>query len=1361
MTLRHPERLGPDGDNESDTSSEGRDDVRVTVHANLDRVSRNSVSSLLPKKAAGDENNIVHPGSTDFGPKTLTQYLRSEIDKLKIALVVGKGKGKEKRSVLLDGPVHEYASLPYHNAHPSLMSETDEAEGAPSIRSSRSVFPSIVGLRCAGATTSEHQVMVSQPESCMPENDIGHLPGEGPDPPLFTTLSDRSNSHNTENQQISNPSTVLSSTRRRSQRLAQKELAAQGLGQDEDAATHPRAGSHSFPPMTPLQSLPLSDSYSLPSASLDAHDDSSKAQLPNPAHTISQLGSPSSSRITNFEEHTKNKRKVVRDMTARSPEPLENTSGPSRTKVPPRKKAPRFKGGTPSTDQAAASSSISALSRLFRSSLSPQDGDFPDKSTHRSFITESTSMRPPRLFASERKNISVDPGRGSSSTELATEGEASHSLDGNVSDVQLSLNAPLADSKSTCRNSSGEVEKQHSLAPPFHYGEVVPELIPESVKKDFLNAAQRHRSNQGTASEQNAKAKELDKMFRVQGSESKAGEDSLKSTVKPFPRTWRVSQPPCLRPHNPRSISSKARPSTSVPPTGLQDFGVDLWMNIASFLSTQDLKILRLVNRALAQYLTPIQYRNVVINFGRSFFDISGGDWDGKSGWLPSNSMFQKYGENINQFGISFEYDLHGLTYAKPKVIEKEQVAWFGKFTWPTEQYPRYPALQAIEDLVDHNRPLLKEAFKRVTKASELGLCIDSGHGWLEGPDISDMALFNRRLNNGSRVFGKTFDSEDVWASFARNEYFKWAQQNTINETIKHVMETRSPTQECAAKEIKFLDNLKIRDIESFKSQVAQYDFDPESHVGGTPSNTGQDMHGNPLAHVAVLMQANPPTIRQRRIAGNRPSSTKKQLQWPLIFNGYNLAAETGGHCNFIQAKVANPTSAPLLPGSLTEAQAQWLMETVWAQRAFLSAYTTAVITNRQNFKTIHTLRISKLSSGLLPSLEQREFWSSLPGLKKLEIFISPDWRQEHITGDRSYAVNMPIPPAKAAQKFTEFLRLYVVKIESLHSLAIGYVGGGEHGVGIFARNQHVLPAPIIEDPSDWLHETRDGRSPAYMTKFDHIRDLRFENCWFSPWMLLDFMKKSRDTSLHSLTLESVSMLTCHDASIEQPLTTSSSNLHCHFAEDEWYREILPSSAAWVRVLDAITPSMTLLEAQCLKGYISRGIRPSLKGFRGHIQKITLNSCGYVKISLPKNATAGFNQNSAVTHLFTPMDSGIRIRKERFTRPLVNENQDLGGGGYRPRHQRNTDDAECSKRVMMNTSSPSGEVYPWLGTLTQCIHPIEKRILEQAWRMKFGWGDSLDRWAAVEDGFYEGGTGRFSGVLHKDLGFEDDDTNDD
>ena len=68
--------------------------------------------------------------------------------------------------------------------------------------------------------------------------------------------------------------------------------------------------------------------------------------------------------------------------------------------------------------------------------------------------------------------------------------------------------------------------------------------------------------------------------------------------------------------------------------------------------------------------------------------------------------------------------------------------------------------------------------------------------------------------------------------------------------------------------------------------------------------------------------------------------------------------------------------------------------------------------------------------------------------------------------------------------------------------------------------------------------------------------------------------------------------------------------------------------------------------------------------------------------------------------------------------------------------------------ISMNDPATGSEWFG-LGTLTQCVHPIEKRILEMAWGFKFGWGNNIERWAAVEDGCFEGGTGRFSGVIEK------------
>ncbi|EXJ66653.1 uncharacterized protein A1O5_10324 [Cladophialophora psammophila CBS 110553] len=1191
--------------------------------------------------------------ATDFGPKTLTEYLRAEVDKLKREreATLGKGKGKQKETAV----------------------------------------PAACGLLDTGKNQSPTHVLHSTP--------------------IAPTLSDRVN-----NRQLS-----VSVGTRRSERLARRDSSSQDATQSVSGSEKPQLPQPSLP--TP----PLPGPSEQPSVQRNCR--------------ISLPGTTSPSRTTTFEEHTKNKRMAVRNIAQ------EDLTSPLRAKL----RQKRHSKG---------------LSLSGPSSAVPSDIHCAGNPQH-----DQTQGSHP-IPSSENNPTGSVPWLSSMPGQLATGNTIPqtplNTLAPGVQNHQLSTQESPT-SEDVTRIGSKD---QCPSTIPFDYASIIPELIPQSEKKEFIEQATRAKRNHSADPDRRRlglyRPRDINSLLEIaeegvpprletprarffpddvpgaEVSDPKWKNVSPPTPRKQHPRLWKPLNAPGMRLSSTRSTrirSSKAVKALGSVSSAIQLFDVDLWTEICRFLSTQDVKNLRLVSKNLAEIVAPIQLRNVVVNFNRNFFDMTGGDWDSKSGWLPPNSMFKKYGADINQFGVSFEYDLQGLLHAKSKTIEKEQVAWFGKFTWPTEQYPRFPELQAIEDLVDDNRPLLREALGYITRASELGLCVDSGHGWLEGPDISDMALFNRRTTKGSKIFGKTFKNENVWTTFARNEYFRWAQQNTINETIKTLM-AKQPPSGPALKEVRFLDGLKIRDIESFRHQDKQFDYDPECHVGVGPVfgvEAGLDQNGAPPNAINAL----DPAIHRQLLAHSR-NGGRRLPQWPIIFSGYNLAAEHGGHSSVIQNKTAHPAVSPLLPGLLTEAQAQWLMETAWAQRVFLSAYTTAIITHKQNFKSIHTLRISKLSSGLLPSLEQWEFWKTLSGLKTLEIFISPDWREEHVMGDREFVKNMLICPSDAAKTFTTFLRRYITKLESLHSLTLGYTGGGEHAVGMFARNKHVLPAPIVEFPGDWLFDMTDVPGSPLVTKFDHVRELRFVNCWFTPWMLQDFMKSSRDTSLHSLTLDSVSMTTYHDADITRPITNLLSNIRCLHSREEWIRENLPSGAAWARVLDAITPGKTLLGHKYDAGLIDRELQPMPKStFRGHVQQIILNSCGYVKISI-LGPSSDFNQNSAAIHFEPVTETALDVRKERFAKASSLESGQGAAAVDTQNVATHTSEKVDATNIMMSDAH-----YPWLGTLTQCIHPIEKRVLEEAWGMRFGWPNNIERWAAVEDGEFEGGTGRFTGVIKK------------
>ena len=695
-----------------------------------------------------------------------------------------------------------------------------------------------------------------------------------------------------------------------------------------------------------------------------------------------------------------------------------------------------------------------------------------------------------------------------------------------------------------------------------------------------------------------------------------------------------------------------------------------------------------------------------------------------------------------------------GLQQADPKIIHDKQSSWWGEYSWPLPIYPRFSSLQQLEKLAD-NLALLKSAFKQLVCTSELALSIDSGHGWLNGPDMSDMTVWKLRCSKGTRVFGRSFRGEDRWHQLARNELFKWAQANSLNAAIKWLAE--EPREYVWYPESRFLRSIVIRDLEDYKVVSEQPDHDVSRHTGGFGSPTNPNVFHPPQAFVGLVpnwtWQApavgptypapvqNQPAVGLMGEAGRRSAyafhrgprfKTKVRKgnvvlpQWPVIFNGYNVAAEIGGHCGFIQDKVAEPKSFPLMPGSLTEAQAQWLMETVWAQRAFLSAYTTAILANKVNFRRVHSLHIAKISSGLLPSLEQREFWQALQGLTTLTILVSPDWRTEHSPGDQSFQANMLTSPVEASIKFNHFLRRHVSPIEHLSSLRVGFVGGGEHATGMLARNQHVLPAPITSAPRTWVTDHGNVKpNPSTMLSFNHIKNLTIENAWLSPCMLEGFMNKSKDTSLRCLTLESVSLTSHHSSRTNSPMTTLEDGLQPEHAPAAWLQEMLPSRSCWPAVIDKLTPGATFLERKYAAGMIDRVERPPPdRAFRGNVEQLTFHSCGYVRVS--GFTQSQFNQNGLVIPNTNPKDPGLS-RREMFLK------EDRGSGA-----------------VMMKDRDSQGVEWPLLGTLTQCIHPIEKRVLEQAWGMSFGWGDEMDRWDAVEDGFFEGGTGRFSGVVGKE-----------
>jgi hypothetical protein len=424
----------------------------------------------------------------------------------------------------------------------------------------------------------------------------------------------------------------------------------------------------------------------------------------------------------------------------------------------------------------------------------------------------------------------------------------------------------------------------------------------------------------------------------------------------------------------------------------------------------------------------------------------------------------------------------------------------------------------------------------------------------------------------------------------------------------------------------------------------------------------------------------------------------------------------------------------PRLP---TEAQLQWLAETEWAQRAFINSFNLAVIDSRPVMETLRSFTITNFSSSFLHDLDRSDMWKSLRSLETLILLVSADWRSvtrhgEHVFKDTEKR------PSQAAEHFHGLLSNQVSNKPSIKCLTIGYIGGGEHATGMFARNQHILPAPVVSEQLDIL-------------VFPHVQRLTFTNCWFTSRTLLGFvagMQNLQTLKLDSVSLLAFSGLTEMDGGDVDTLNslrefrrtesatriafgvyiTDERNFHelhtqtipnflvCGSARVSLARALAstPAEHTWLSVLARISPGPSLA---AIRSACSETAGPACKSSNGNrirnagaatgaFRRLELVSCGYVKLAyqrLPREFDA-----------VGPLDSTVPALRRRAHR------LDLG---------------------RMQASDL------FLGHIIPHLPAREQMVLEAGYGMRVGWGSDPARLANLEDGQPEGGSGRFSGVL--------------
>ena len=637
--------------------------------------------------------------------------------------------------------------------------------------------------------------------------------------------------------------------------------------------------------------------------------------------------------------------------------------------------------------------------------------------------------------------------------------------------------------------------------------------------------------------------------------------------------------------------------------------------------------------------------------------------------------VFEAWGPHIKRFAMAFEVEESSLEKAPLKGKFEHHTTWWGGYEWPHPYYNRYEFCEGLEKKADEFKCMSK-AMSFLNGTRELGLSLDSGLGWLVGPDMSDRA---KLFQDKSKVFGRRHSQPDLK---------KMEREETWNSLSSSITSTRI-----------------------FPSVY--------------PSQGG-------FCEAHVLIQG---TSRQITFPGVNDQPSHR----PLIFEGIDVSTissdldpsdvsryATDGVGAPVKPNTGHFGNARLKPKDLTNAQQEWLLETEWAQRAFLSSFCMALADNSKTFQHVHTLNISKLSSRYLSALQRDDVWKALPNMTSLTINVSPDWRTINKT-DTGVVESPAIVPSKAATQFFALLKSYIAKRANIKSLSIGYIGGGEHQVGIFGRNKAVLPAPLMDvtDPAAISLPLTD------ILTLSGVEQLTISNCWTTPDLLKHFISQMSNAQLRQLSLNSVSLTSdttdtrtetivispgegTYDQPQDQPRRHSPS-VGNFFSLRRWHTpDPEPSGWAtqgqrigsWGNVIDAITPGPTMDFIRYAYAYHDDPPPPRPT----KLERITFSSCGYV--NLPQ--LTEFNQD----------DVGEPI--DLLPACLLKRTVDLVS-------------------VMMTSSNDqlTAQIVP-------AIKNEEKEALETAFQMRMGWEDGADRaWENLEDGQPLGGSGRFSGEIDK------------
>jgi hypothetical protein len=428
--------------------------------------------------------------------------------------------------------------------------------------------------------------------------------------------------------------------------------------------------------------------------------------------------------------------------------------------------------------------------------------------------------------------------------------------------------------------------------------------------------------------------------------------------------------------------------------------------------------------------------------------------------------VFEGFGGHIRRFGMSFEISEDALRDPPKKILLNQHESYFGSYDWPSQEYARFEQLAGLERTADETSQM-KLAFSHLSKVQHLALSMDSGLGWMSGPDKSLRSLI---LQRPAPLFGCSHGIVDA------------QQQDRIRmwETLRSAYERADA-----------LDDLKEGCLERVNLERGFFQLPSFSTTPYADISSWATAPADAFASATA------------RVSGDDCCDSTQLGVFRISDSDESTSAPEGDKFS---------------PAALSSQQKEWLLETEWAQRAFLTTYMLAVVDNGPVFDKVSLLNF-RISSRLVPLLSRHDFWAGLPTLQDVTLAVIPDWRTVE-RGEAGDVETRGIDPSSAAEKTFILIQDFIAIRPEITKLSFSWAAGGEHAEGSCARNHHILPAPLttIDNMSImWPEE-------EHLINLPYIKHLVLSNCWFTPDAIVAVVKKLRRGALRKLKFDSVSL---------------------------------------------------------------------------------------------------------------------------------------------------------------------------------------------------------------------------------------------